>query len=74
MAKVKKSDVDEILNVAGEDKTPRTVKLSTIIWVVTIIIAFGLGGYLGIAVKTTYTHNVTNEAQELIKDLKLNER
>ena len=56
-----------------EPKAPRTVKLSTIIWSVSVIVALGLGFYLGITAKTVYAESVKSEAKSLVSELKENQ-
>ena len=56
-----------------EPKAPRTVKLSTIIWSVSVIVALGLGFYLGVTAKTAYAESVKSEAKSLVSELKENQ-
>jgi len=52
------------------EKSPRTVKLSTIIWSVSVIVALGLGFYLGVTSSNAYASNVKSEAKSLVSELK----
>lgn len=63
-------------------KAPKTVNtlvflkmvlLSTIIWSVSVIVALGLGFYLGITAKTAYAESVKSEAKTLVSELKLSQ-
>ena len=58
----------------SEPKAPKTVKLSTIIWSVSVIVALGLGFYLGITAKTAYAESVKSEAKSLVSELKSQEQ
>lgn len=57
-----------------EPKAPKTVKLSTIIWSIAIIVSMALGFYLGITAKTAYAESVKSEAQSLVSELKVNQQ
>lgn len=54
----------------ADTSAPRTVKLSTIIWSVSVIVALGLGFYLGVTSSNAYASNVKSEAKSLVSELK----
>ena len=58
----------------SEPKAPRTVKLSTIIWSIAIIVSLVLGFYLGVTAKSAYADSVKSEAKTLVSELKSQEQ
>ncbi|NCD17621.1 MAG: hypothetical protein EOL91_10000 [Actinobacteria bacterium] len=55
-------------------KAPKTVKLTTIIWTVSVLVALGAGFYSGITARSVYADSVKAEAQALVSELKTNEQ
>ena len=63
----------KVPTTTSESKSPRTVKLSTIIWSVSVIVSLGLGFYLGVTSSNAYASNVKSEAKSLVSELKENQ-
>lgn len=54
----------------ADTSAPKTVKATTIGWVITVIVALGLGFYLGVTSSNAYASNVKSEAKSLVSELK----
>lgn len=73
MSRKTTTTVDKAVKSTKEAKSPRTVKLSTIIWVISTLVALGAGFYLGQAAREAYSTHVKHEAQSIVESYKLDE-
>lgn len=55
-------------------KQPKTVRLSTIVWSIVVLVALVAGFYTGVTARNAYGEAVNSEAKTLVKELKLNEQ
>ena len=55
---------------AKQPSEPKTIKVSTVVWTVSVLVALGLGFYLGVSAKTAYADSVRTEAKTLVEELK----
>ena len=65
---------DKVIKANKQPKQPKTVKLSTIIWVISIIISLVVGFYLGQTAREAYSASVKSEAKTLVNELKASEQ